>query len=431
MAGRNAIAQRLDRLSDQWNEFASNEEARILRWLIREDELRMIETFVQFEQDARAGEIPDLFLRFNEPFEDVNTYGAVLRESLIEQYELAKEELEDSGMDSGWNPPSAEGRHSLIAFLEACVSLQEHYADSMEKLAVVLTPDRVASDYEFQRWLWALPQQLPTTVRFAILDMIDAPAFDALAQANPERVVSVPAELDMPAAIEDLARTGGTAGPDGQFRVQFAAVAQALAKGDLDGARSSANGALAITREHNWPHLGAAVHMALAGGYLSAGKYNEAVILYRAADSVGAEVEESGEAVGSKLRLQAGFGMAAAYFAAHDAAGAASVYQALVPQAEKAGDAVMLLECWRMAGHCYELAGDPGNAWDSGLRALDAAETLTPENRAQSTLPFAGDALLRIAKDSPEHMQIVDARMTELLGTPDWRALVAAALEPS
>src|SRR5687768_13529930 len=129
MPAKNAIALRLDLLHDQWNEFASNPEARILRWLVHADELRMIETFVETEQDDVAGEIPDLFVRFMEPFDDVHSYGALLHSALLQQYDVSRSDLDDEGIDSSWTPPSTEGRHSLIAFLEACASMHKHYAE--------------------------------------------------------------------------------------------------------------------------------------------------------------------------------------------------------------------------------------------------------------------------------------------------------------
>src|SRR5688572_9385551 len=106
---KNAIARRLDRLNDQWNEFAADDEARVLRWMICADELRVIEVFLQSEQDDRAGEIPDLFITLTDPFEDVVSYGTALRTSLVAQYEEARPELRADGMDDGWTPPPAEG----------------------------------------------------------------------------------------------------------------------------------------------------------------------------------------------------------------------------------------------------------------------------------------------------------------------------------
>jgi hypothetical protein len=424
---KNAIARRLDRLNDQWNEFASNPKGRLLRWLIRDDELRVIEAFVQTEQDDRAGEIPDLFLSFVEPFRDVVSYGEALRASMLAQYDEARAELREAGIDDAWSPPSQEGRHSLYAFLDACISLRAQYASLTEKLAIVLTPERVSNHTEWQRWLSALVDRLPEDVRVAVVDSLDAPALTGLAEAQPAKVVTTVADLDMDAAMLELSRTGGVSSPDGRFRVQFTALAQALGKNDLEAARSRAVTAAAIAKENSWPHLAAAVNLALAGGFLSASQWAEAIAQYKQADMAAKELDAHGDPVGRKLRLQAALGRSAVLFAAQDFPRAATSYEATVPLATNASDEIMLLECWRMASYCHEQARDLDRAWECGLRALEAAEALPVENRAHSTLPFAGEGLLRIASASSRDAKGVDRRLTDLLGTPEWRALAAAA----
>ncbi|MPZ20817.1 MAG: hypothetical protein GEV06_23340 [Luteitalea sp.] len=427
---KNAIARRLDRLNDQWNEFASNSEARLLRWLVRDDELRVVEAFIQTEQDDRAGEIPDLFLSLVDPFEDVVSYGQVLRASLLSQYEEARPDLVAAGMDDAWLPPTPEGRHSLVAFLETCTSLRAHYNELTDKLALVLMPVSVSDDAEWQRWLGALVERLPEEVRVAVVDSIDRPVLIALAEGQPGRVATTVADLDMPSAILELSRTGGTSTPDGQFRVKFTALSQALAQGDLETARERADAATAIAKANNWTHLVAAVNMALAGGFLAAKRWTEAISLYQDAGAAGTRLKSDGDAVGSKLRLQAGLGHCAALFAAGDFRQAGATYEAAAVLATNAADGLMLVECWRMASYCHERAGDLARAWDCGLRALDAAEALPPENRAHSTLPFAGEGMLRLANmaSAPStHAEFVEQRLTDLMGTSQWRSVDAAA----
>jgi hypothetical protein len=449
VARRNPIERRLDQLADQWNDFAADPAARLLRWVVRDDEYRVLEAFVHCEQDEAAGRLPDLFLRFDEPFEDVDRYGAILREALAVGYEAAREEMreeegesaEPAGDGSGagegerpdttggltldWRPPPPSGRHSLLDLVDACASLRAHHADRVEKLALVLTPETVADEGEWARWLHALVERIPEPVRAVVVESADDPGLEALAEALPERVRTVVAELDMPGAMMELARAGGTADPGGRFRVLFAALGQALSAGELSKAREHANRALALTAGNGWTHLGAAVHIALAGGYLSGGDHREAVRTYAEADAAGRELEEAGEEVGSELRVQAGMGAGAAFLAAGDAASAARAYQATSVHAERAGNTVMLLECRRMAAYCHEQLGAVERSWEEGFRALDVAEALPAEERAASTIPFVAEGLLRLAADAPLQRRAVEERMVALLG-PDWRS----ALDP-
>jgi hypothetical protein len=58
--------------------------------------------------------------------------------------------------------------------------------------------------------------------------------------------------------------------------------------------------------------------------------------------------------------------------------------------------------------------------WRCGNKALDAAAKMDADLRTSSTLPFVGQAMLRLAKVADEEFAAqVRARMTELAG-PDW-----------
>jgi tetratricopeptide (TPR) repeat protein len=259
-------------------------------------------------------------------------------------------------------------------------------------------------------------------VRLIVIDEADAPALEWLVAEGGALVHSTSAALDMPAAILELAQQGGTQTPGGQFRVQFAALGQALGKGDRAAADQAGAAALAIAQEHNWPHLEGAVHFALASGLLSAGMPLDAVARYRQADAAGQKVAATGDPVGIKLRMQSAFATGAAYVAATAWAEAASTYEeAAAPLAEAAAEPLMVLDAWRMAGYCHEQRHDVARAWECGQKALDAAEAIPTDQRALSMLPYAGQGLLRIAAASPTHVNAVQQRMVTLLGTPDWQ----------
>lgn len=421
---KNAIERRLDRLHDQWVEFAQQPDARVLRWVIRPDELRLIEVFLEKEADDRAGELPDLFLRFVAPFSDVNGYGEALLDELLAQYEATRPELEAEGIDAAWSPPpgAEPDTHSLIRFVAAATSFRDHYDELTVVLALVLTPGDVADAGEWQRWLLAGAQRLPEPVRIVVLDDAEAPTMSELVQAGP-LVISTEADLDMPGAVTELARAGGSATPDAQFRIRFTEMGQAVGRGDLQGARQTGRAALAIAQENAWTHLVGAVHLALGGAFVGAGRTADALEQYRAVTAAGAQLEQQGDpdGVGPKLRLQASFATAAAYVAEPDYAAAAQTYEAVAPLASSAGDPLMLLEAWRMASYCHEQAGEAARAWECGMDGLRAADALPPDQRANSTLPHLGDALLRLAATSPTHQEVIHRTMTELTGTPDWR----------
>jgi hypothetical protein len=80
-----------------------------------------------------------------------------------------------------------------------------------------------------------------------------------------------------------------------------------------------------------------------------------------------------------------------------------------------------------MAAHCHEQAGAADHAWRCGEQALTAGAALDADGRAQSTLSYAGQGLLRLAQARRfrDRAESVRRRMIELLG-PNWEEACTA-----
>ena len=102
---KNAIEQRLDHIEALWNAFADKPDARLCRWLVSIDERRMIDVFLEVQNDE-SGSVPDLFIRFEEPFVDPAKYGLTLAESLQAKYDEIRDSLREDGMASDWRRPA-------------------------------------------------------------------------------------------------------------------------------------------------------------------------------------------------------------------------------------------------------------------------------------------------------------------------------------
>jgi tetratricopeptide (TPR) repeat protein len=410
------ISSRLDLLHDQWVEFAQLPDARVLRWLLAEDELRLVETFVEAECDDRAGELPDLFISCRAPFTDVDSYGSAVVEEIVARYDEGRAGMVEEGLDASWAPQAWTGRtHSLARLLEVCASLRKYHPE-VALLALLLLPSEVSDYAEWQRWLRGAALHCPGGVRIVVVDDLLAPALDALAAAEPQRVHSVAAGLQMNRFLAEMARAAGSAGPDGEFRVQFTSMTSAIGVGRLEEARVAGDGALAVTERQGWMHLGAAVHFALASGFMNAGRPEEALASYRNADGCARQLTATDEELGPKLRLYAAFGVGSTLVGIGDFQRAASVYEVSAPAAARAGDAWLLTECWRMAAYCHERIGGAATAWEHYFRALTAAEGIPAAERKNSTIPFIREALLRLAAGSAPHVEAVEREVSRLLG---------------
>jgi hypothetical protein len=79
-----------------------------------------------------------------------------------------------------------------------------------------------------------------------------------------------------------------------------------------------------------------------------------------------------------------------------------------------------------MAAWCHEQATADPDAWRCGMQALATAEALPPEGRSPSTLPWLGQALLRLVRRNygeGEQASRLWARLDAVMGAGWERAL--------
>lgn len=412
MSKTNPILTRVDTLAEQYAAFARTPGARLLVWRADSDEIRIIEALAAREAST-AGELPDYFLVFNEPFEDGASHGRRLVASLKSRVDEARA-ADANRVNTTWEcPPAAGGESDLDYFLRVCGHFRSHHAEMMNDLAVALLPKQ--ADKAWADWLAKLLKAKgPERVRFVTADRTDDPRITDIATLGPG-AVEVPAALDMPAAYVELARSAPGGGPGHAFRVHFVDMTVASGAGKLDELKASATKALAIAKEQGWADMQAVVHMTLGSAMLGRRDTDAAIAAFR---SAGAAVAAQPDAPASgKVLVQSRFAEGAALVSAGRFPEAADLYEKTAPLALKAQDGLMTMESLRMAAYCKEQAKDHESAWRLGQSALDAAEKLDETLRKNSTVKFIEEGLLRIAGDDEgERARAVRQRVAKIMG---------------
>jgi hypothetical protein len=425
---KNAIERRVDRLAMLWNDAASDPGMRLFCWRCDLDEQRLLGIFAELEHEE-AAQTPGSFIRLVSPFATLQGYASDLVTELVAQYEAGRHELETDGLFAAWQPPGriedeSPGGH----LLRVADSLREAYSGTVQLLVLCLEPETIADAAAWRRWLETLVQaDTPARLRFMVVDPIESPRLAGLETERPDRVRLIEPRLDMPAALDELARSEGEEGPAKTFRIHLVTLANAAGKGNARLVEQAAANGLAVAQAEGWPDQQAVVHMALAAARLGATDFDGAARGYRDAVAAARQAGEGGHPAGAKLELSAGMGLGSALLAATRWPEAARIYEACVPLATKAGDGMMVLESWRMAAHCHEQARADREAWRCGEQALAAGEALPADQLRISTLPWAGRTMLRLlARYDGEaaRAQQVRRRLEGLLG-PDWERALA------
>jgi tetratricopeptide (TPR) repeat protein len=413
---QNPIEARLPLLYEQWESFVGDPEARVLRWLLRDDERRMLEAFLALEE-SEHGELPAWFMSFDTPVD--NRYGHELRRELDRRLRAMDQEFAELGL-APWAGAASEATVSDIGLLmQTCAALLRHVGEHVETLVVLLWPRAVREPAQFVEWLRRAARVIPPRVRFVVVDRAEAPLLDEL---DSERVRSVSANLDMPGALEQLAAAApGRDSPGGRLREAFVAMSTALSRGDLEQARTHAEAATTIARAAGFDELEAAVAFALGGGLLGAGEGEHAAEQFRRAEQLAARAPESDW--GPSLRVKAQLGLAGAAFGEQAWSRAAHEYSTAGAWAGEQGDRSTQADALRMAAWSFEQAGDLEHAWATGLIALEVAEQMNEEALEHSTVPWLGELLLRLSADGSAFAGQrvgVSRRLARLLGG-GWR----------
>lgn len=422
----NPIERRRLRLRDQWLAFERDHEARLLHWVFEPGDERMFEAFLEVEAHEDSDN-DDLFIQLDAPFLG-DGHGHALATKLGAFYDLLRDDLiEDGLVDASWKPPKPadDDPHGCQTLAATIASFRAHHQPLFRHVVLVLSPTRVASAAGWAAWITEMLAHVdaPQT-RLIAVDDAQHPLLAGVAEESARWVRTVRAELDMPGAVEEISEQAGRLDqPDGAYRHAFVELGHAVGRSDMAAAQAHGDRALAIALEQGWTHLVVAVHFALGAGWLSQRDPTRAIETYEAAERAcieGDKTDPHGVLPGLRIKVRMAKGAALVTAGSYEAA--ATVYEDTAVLAHDAGDVLMTLESHRMAGYAHERAGAFEASWNANTRALAVSEQVNEEDRQRSTLPFIGEAMLRLAQHDVIEADgsTVDTRMRTLAGA-GWR----------
>ena len=134
--------------------------------------------------------------------------------------------------------------------------------------------------------------------------------------------------------------------------------------------------------------------------------FEDALQDYRAAQAIAQQGEEESVAGCGKLLVQAQVCEATCLFNMECFEEAAIVYGRAAQTAEQREDLFLGLDSWRMASFCMERKKDNKQAWVYAKNSLDISRKMDAQQRSQSTLPFLGQAMIRLSPTTEVRDQV-------------------------
>jgi tetratricopeptide (TPR) repeat protein len=420
----NAITQRLDKLSTLWQQFLSMPNARVCRWLIEEDENAMMDTFIGIQsEDGR-----DFVFELNTPFTKSETYGQHLSDELSELIEGIRPALQAEGFPINWySQHDYDRRNPALGFVQNINALPYGFETLDEDVVFVFCIKPTTINKEYETWLMdAIEARLDPRVRFLVIDRKDGIVLDKLAKKYTGIIHTIQPDLDMPAAIRQLAASGNPADPGVKFRKAFVELTQAAGKLNMDAVNKLAVLPLSIATENNWMPMQVAVQAVKGNTLLNVKRYNEALQVYDHAYHLAAAGYAQGDEVGGILTIQLLFAKATVFISMKNFKEAADTYNQAAQRSEALKDYFQMMEAHRMEGFSYQQMSKPYEAWDAYNLALLCAEQMDTMTLENSTFPYVGQALMDLAQKLGKKQEYfdIDNKMTDYIGK-DWKDKIA------
>jgi len=427
MSKANPVQQDMAKLEEQWEEFASSK-LPLFRWYFSTDDIQLGLGFIKVKEQLDEKN-PELFIHLHSEFEEGDAFGRSLAE---EMNEMIAAGISDAGIEEAegktpattihrWkSPPLDDCTNGFNCIFRSCKFALDAFGDYVHNIVLVITPSRIKNSAKYTQW-WSKCCEIhsrynwPENLKLVFFDTDKNSDLATLSQENPGHIYSANAPVDMNATIQAILDEVNDGSPNAKFRQYTVDLQKAVGKQDKAGIEKLSAAAILIAEYHQWFDMWVVTLLTRAAGYLGLQDYDGALKDYRSAQLIAAQGEQKNVPGCNKLQLQAMICEGTCLFSAGKFDEAAIAYGKGAQLADLQQDLLMTLEGWRMASFCMERAKAPKIAWEHGMKALDAGDKMDEQARENSTLPFLGQALLRLSP-SGEVNQHIKQRFDKLLG---------------
>src|SRR5262245_283898 len=395
----NPVERRLAYLCDHWSHFIGDPSKRLLIWQVPDNAVRIVQCFFEAQKYETEYTTGDLFIVFDPPFEHSIQYSRALKDALAGQYEASRDDLVQQGITPDWSFNPATVPHSATGFIHSLQSFGSRHHRAIKHLAAVLAPSTIDPEAHdaFAGWVGrALASELPERLRLAVVDSLETPRLQKLAEAGDPLVYVDSPDIDALQTAQETFAQESAVGPAAVFRNLLMGLVTLVDRAPADQVKAKAADAVAFARKQGWADQEVVIAVLVSGALLKEQRFDEALNVNAHARDLARKAVTGGHPAGRQLVLQTWFGEAGTHLAAGDALRAADSYKEAAVVAHAVPNAVLAIEALRMEAFCRARAGDTEAAIEKGRAAMSLGARLKAEARPMTTLPIAALDLLRV-----------------------------------
>jgi hypothetical protein len=433
-ASKSPVEKRIALLRDLWLEALEDPKVRVVVWRVPDNAERMLLAFLEAQRHEGDWQTPDLFIKFDAPFETGFAYSRALCDAVIGSYEASRESFEEQDIAYDWEFAKLARPDSAAGFLGLLDAFAKHHQAHFRYVAAALMPAPVTSADALKAWVQAALQAgVSATTRLVLVQSHSNPQWDWLLKEHTDVARAIDAPIDMFDIARETAAQSPSSGPAVAYRQMLTDVLALVEKGSAAQTSARADAALKIAQREQWHDQQMVLHMAVAGAHLKAQDHPAAITRYRQARVCAGQARQGDPALGGNLVMQTWFGEAGVWLVAKQFTHAAQAYCSGAKEAQQIGNRIFSLEGFRMAAFCYAHNREPEKAREHGALAAREGKEMPPDERAASTLGVALHDLLRLQDSAlaTKLEKLAAAYQTQIAAAHAQAEHSAAALGPA
>lgn len=284
MQENNAITHRITQLQTKWYRKVK-EDTKLVRWLIEENEYRMLEAFVLLES-GEHGVLSEFFFPFTIPFFDnkEESFALNLKNAWIDTWnnKQYRDEVPKKLLPQWQSQPyeNTTVKNREQEFLE-CMSSFAQAISNNARLVLVLLPQNLKQlGKQWGNWVLSLTEKLPDNLQIMVVDYKDSKAFRYI--PNEVKEVSIEANLKMFQAMKEIVASSGDAHEPGiAINTCLLNIFEELQKENIRGVELWGNKGIEVAKEAASKSLEATVLITYGSAYFQLKKYDKALVKFK------------------------------------------------------------------------------------------------------------------------------------------------------
>ena len=425
----NPIQQRIELICEKWEDAKVNTKARLVLIRCQPDETEMVDTFYTYMIGTDTP-IMDIAFHFESECYDTKHFSKSLLAELEEIMHIWNNSEKDSSIEFVPVPWQADyslqnDKNPALMFVKNFNALAKemNLSDGLFAVAVFKGP---VNDKNLNLWFKdALEAGINPAVKFLFHDTVANPVFEELVLKSNSQIITIPINLNMPQAMEQVAAMGDPNDPATAYRQSFMKMMNEISAGNESKAEKWGQECIKtatqfISKDPYWIMQVVVVYIALANDKIRYRKKDETLAYaQKAVETAAASKAYFENDIVSQLMAQAVMFRGTVFFINGNRMEACTDFSVAFDTYKQQGNMPLAIEACRMAGESALKSGQKDYAAKILSDGARLGNTIDAEAAAGTTYAGVLDLLLQTNHVTNISMQELNEIALPIYG-PDW-----------